>query len=121
MKNSIYKDLLIYHWENPKNYGIIKNPDKEASLVNTFCGDKIKISLKIKDKKIKKIKFLGKGCIISLASASLLTEAIKGKKISEIKKLNKEFILDLLGIKLGPTRLKCALLPLLALKRAIKN
>lgn len=121
MKDEIYKDLLIYHWKNPKNYGSIKNPDKEATLENHFCGDKIRIGVKTKDRKIDKIKFSGEGCIISLATASLLTEAVKGKRVSEVKKLNKDFVLGLLGIKLGPIRLKCALLPLLALKKAIED
>lgn len=116
---TIYKDVILHHWKNPKNFGKLKNPSKRAFLENPFCGDKIKMEAKIENGKIKEIKFSGSGCIISLATASLLTEYVKGKKISNLKNLNKDFILNLIGIKLGPTRLKCALLPLQVFQKMI--
>lgn len=120
MDKSFYKDLILFHWKNPKNYGSLKKPSKKVFLNNPFCGDAIKMEAIIKNDKIKDIKFSGKGCIISLATASLLTEYAKNKDISRLKKLDKNFILDLIKIDLGPTRLKCALLPLEALKKIIQ-
>ena len=120
MVESIYKDLILHHWRNPKNFGKLKNPSKIAFSENPFCGDRIKMEAKIKKGKIKEIKFSGKGCIISLATASLLTEHVKGKEILKLKNLDKEFILNLIGLKLGPTRLKCALLPLEVFQKLIK-
>jgi nitrogen fixation NifU-like protein len=120
MEETFYKDLILFHWRNPQNYGKLKKANKRAFLDNPFCGDAILMEAKIEKGKIKEIKFSGKGCIISKASASLLTEYVKGKKISEIKNLDKDFILKLLGIELGPTRLKCALLPLNVLKKLIQ-
>jgi nitrogen fixation NifU-like protein len=120
MEETFYKDLILFHWRNPQNYGKLKKANKRAFLDNPFCGDEISMEAKIEKGKIKEIKFSGKGCIISKASASLITEYVKGKKISEIKNLDKDFILKLLGIELGPTRLKCALLPLNVLKKLIQ-
>lgn len=119
MEDPLYKELILFHWKNPQNYGKLKNPDKVSFARNLACGDEIKMEVKIKTKKIKEIKFSGKGCIISQASASLLTEYLKGKDISEVKKIDKDFVLKLLGIQLGPTRLKCALLALEAIRRLI--
>jgi len=120
MEENLYHDFLLFHWRNPQNYGRLKNANKRAISDNPFCGDVIEMEAEIKDDKIKKIRFSGKGCIISIASASLLTEYVKNKKISELKKLDKDFILKLLNIKLGPTRLKCALLSLDVLKKLIQ-
>jgi nitrogen fixation NifU-like protein len=120
MEETFYKDLILFHWRNPQNYGKLKKANKRAFLDNPFCGDAISMEAKIEKGKIKEIKFSGKGCIISKASASLITEYAKGKKISEIKNLDKDSILKLLGIELGPTRLKCALLPLNVLKKLIQ-
>ena len=120
MEENFYKDLILFHWRNPQNYGKLKKANKKAFSENPFCGDEISMEAKIEKGKIKNIKLSGKGCIISKASASLLTEYVKGKEITELKKLDKDFILQLLGIELGPTRLKCALLPLEVLKKLIQ-
>lgn len=116
---SIYQEIILDHSRNPRNYGEIKNPTKTYSLNNSICGDKITIDVEIKNDKIKKIAFSGQGCVISKASASLLTEYAKGKKISRLIKLDKSTILDMLGIELSPLRLKCALLPLEVLRKVI--
>lgn len=120
MEGSIYKELILSHWRNPRNYGKIKNPQKSFFLANPFCGDEIKMEIKVEKGKIKEIKFSGRGCIISLSVASLLTEYVKKKEISKLKKLDKDFILNLIGFPLGPTRLKCALLPLEVFQKLIK-
>lgn len=116
---SIYQEIILDHSRNPKNYGEIKNPTKTFSLNNPLCGDQIKIDVIIQDNKIRNIAFSGQGCVISKASASLLTEYVKGKKISSLIKLDKSIILDMLGIELSPARLKCALLPLEVLRKVI--
>jgi len=118
MKKNLYRQLIIDLYQSPHNFGKIEKPDYQALVFNPFCGDSIKMQIKIDDKrKIKEIKFLGKGCAISIASASLLTDYLKGKSLEEINKLTKEKVLALLGINLSPLRLKCALLPFEALKR----
>ncbi len=116
--DDIYREIILDHFKNPRNFGKIKNPDAQAVENNPFCGDKIEMQIKlkvhkvIKSKVIEDIRFSGEGCAISTASASMLTERVMGRNIEEIQKLNTEDILKMLGISLTPTRLKCALLPL---------
>lgn len=116
---SLYKDLILAHYRNPKNYGRLRSLTKRVVLENPLCGDKIIIEVLIKKGKIQAVAFRGEGCIISRASASMVTEYIKGKSEKSLQKLDKDFIIKMLGISLGPVRLKCALLPLRAVKRLI--
>ncbi len=118
---SIYQDKILDHYRNPRNFGRIKNADKTAEVFNHVCGDRIDMDIVIKEGGVEEIRFEAKGCAISRASASLLTEYAKHKKIDELKKLDKAFIINLLEIDLGPNRIKCALLPLEALKKLIIN
>ncbi|MBI3379706.1 SUF system NifU family Fe-S cluster assembly protein [Candidatus Gottesmanbacteria bacterium] len=124
--DNIYREIILDHFKNPRNFGKMKNPDANAYENNPFCGDKIEIDVKIKNKEqrtknriIEDIKFRAEGCAISMASASMLTERVLGKNIKDIKKLNTEDILEMLGITLTPTRLKCALLPLEVLHKTL--
>ncbi len=117
--DSFYRDLILDHYKNPQNFGKINNPSASYKLHNSACGDVIQIYILAKDKKIENIKFKGEGCAISIASASLLTEHVLGKNIDEILKMNKDDILKLLGVTLTPTRLKCALLSLEVLHKAV--
>ena len=122
----IYREIILDHFKNPRNFGKIKNSTSSFSLYNSACGDKITIELRITNnesriKIIDDIKFSGEGCAISTASASMLTEKVLGKNIEEIKKLSTEDILKMLGTTLTPTRLKCALLPLEVLQKAINS
>lgn len=126
--DDLYREIILDHYKNPRNFGKLKNPTASFSLYNSACGDKIEIQFKIKNaqrapelKIIEDIRFTGEGCAISMASASMLTEKVMGKNIHEIKKLNTQYILDILGITLTPTRLKCALLPLEVLQKAINS
>lgn len=116
---NIYQAVILDHYHNPHNFGDMTGEDRQSHAVNSICGDKITMKVKIEKGKIVEIKFSGSGCAISMASASLLTDAIKGKPLSFLKKLQKDFILDLLGIDLSPNRLKCALLPLEAAQKLI--
>ncbi len=113
----IYREIILDYYRNPRNYGILEDVDIFRHDSNPLCGDEIEIYIKITENKVSDVKFLGKGCAISQASASMLTELIKGKDFDYVKKLTKEDILGNLGLQdLGPARIKCALLSLKALK-----
>ena len=119
MSSDIYKDIILDYYRNPRNFGDLPDPDVRAKDSNPLCGDIIEMQLKIRDGKVDDIRFKGKGCAISQASASMLTEAVKGKTLDELKALGKPDVLALLGIDPGPTRIKCALLVLKVLKVAV--
>ena len=116
---NIYEEDILDHYQNPRNYGDLENPDISYEEDNPLCGDKIHMDLKIEDGIIEDIRFHGYGCTISQAAASMLTEEIKGKPVEEVKKLTRDDILEMLGIPLGPVRLKCGLLALKVLKAGI--
>ncbi len=113
---NVYQEELLDHYENPSNYGTLPNPDISHEEDNPLCGDKIRIDLMVEDDIVTEVCFSGYGCTISQAAASMLTEEIEGKTLAEIKQLSKDDILDMIGIPLGPVRLKCALLALKVLK-----
>lgn len=116
----IYREIILDYYRNPRNYGKIQNPDVAQRDSNPLCGDELEMHLNIKDNKVADVKFTGKGCAISQASASMLTELIMGKDFDYVKKLSKEDILDNLGLHdLGPARIKCALLSLKVLKSGL--
>lgn len=118
----LYKDQIIEHWKNPRNFKRVKNPTSSVQLNNPLCGDKIGMSLYTKDGEVVDIGFWGGGCVISQAAASLLTErARKLKTIAKIKKINEKDYFKLLGISFSAGRRKCALLPLEVLKEAIRQ
>lgn len=112
-------EILLDHYHNPRNFGHLENPDIVHEEGNPSCGDQIRIEIKVEDNKIADIKFTGKGCTISQASASILTEIVKGKSLDEVKNFSKEDMLNALGIPISPIRLKCALLGLKVLKAGI--
>ncbi|HZS73771.1 MAG TPA: SUF system NifU family Fe-S cluster assembly protein [Candidatus Nitrosotalea sp.] len=116
----IYREIILDYYRNPRNYGKIQDPDIAQRDSNPLCGDELEMHLNIKDDKVADVKFTGKGCAISQASASMLTELILGKDFEYVKKLTKEDILDNLGLHdLGPARIKCALLSLKVLKSGL--
>lgn len=118
--DSIYREYILDHYKNPRNFGRLENPDISHRETNPLCGDEIGIYIKLDSKKnVSEIKFSGRGCAISQASASMLTEAIQGKNLSEIKSFKKENILEMLAIPISPVRLKCAILSLDTLKNGI--
>ena len=116
----IYREIILDYYRNPRNFGKLENPDIVNRDSNPLCGDELEMYINIKDNKVSEVKFTGKGCAISQASASLLTEIMMGKDFEDVKKLSKNDILESLGLTdLGPTRLKCALLSLKVLKVGI--
>jgi nitrogen fixation protein NifU and related proteins len=116
--DDFYRDYILDHYRNPRNFGQIENPDAQAEDLNPLCGDQIRIQLKVDDGVIRDLKFSGKGCAISQASTSMLTEAVKGMKLEDAAKLSKDVVLENVGIGISPTRLKCAMLGLRVLKSA---
>lgn len=115
--DDFYRELIIDHYQNPRYRGELNPHDITFEDSNPLCGDELRIDLRVDDEdKILEAAFSGRGCAISQASADLLLEYIQGKSLEEIKALTKEDILNLLGIELGPVRLKCALLSLKVLK-----
>jgi nitrogen fixation NifU-like protein len=112
----LYRDQIIDHYQNPRNHGTLEHPDISYEEDNPVCGDHIRIDLKVVDGKVAEARFDGHGCSISQAAASMLTESIIGKPLDEVRQMGKEQVLEMLGIPLGPVRLKCALLALKVLK-----
>ena len=118
--DDFYKENILDHYRHPRNTGHLEHPTHSHEEHNPLCGDKIRIDLHVNENDvIDQIAFSGKGCAISQASASMLTEMIEGKTLAEAKQIGKEEILDALGIEIGPVRLKCALLSLKALKAGV--
>ncbi len=114
--DQFYREYILDHYKNPRNYGRLEHPDITHEEDNPLCGDVVGMDFKIKDGVIEDIRFHGRGCAISQASASLLTERLKGIALDQAKKIDKNDVLGELGIQISPARIKCALLPLKVLK-----
>ncbi len=119
MDLDMYAEALIYSYENPSNKGTIKNADASMHEENISCGDKITVYLSFEKGKVKDVKFEGSGCVISMGTASMLTDAIKGRSLEEIEKMNRNELLKLINIDPGPVRMHCATLSLRAIKKAV--
>lgn len=115
----IYRQEIIDHYQNPRNFGTLKKPTVSHEEANSFCGDKIRMDLQIRGDQIHDVAFTGIGCAISVASASFLTEMVKGKKVDEVKKITGDDLVKRIGIELSPTRLKCAWLSFEVLSKAL--
>jgi nitrogen fixation NifU-like protein len=116
--DDFYRDYILDHYRNPRNFGSLERSDVAAEDLNPLCGDQIRIELKLDDGVVSDLRFSGKGCAISQASASMLTEQVKGMKLSDVAKLSKDAVLENVGISISPTRMKCAMLGLRVLKSA---
>jgi len=115
----LYSEIILDYYKNPRNKGPLENANAQSEEYNPSCGDKISVQLKIEDNKIIKANFDGVGCAISQAAASMLTEEIIGKTIEEVKAMDTPDIINMLGIDISPGRIKCALLGLSTIKKAI--
>ena len=120
MQDSVYRDIILEHWQNPQNYGMIQNADINIQDYNPYCGDSIRLTIKLEKNRVKQIAFTGEGCAISKASASLFTEELKNRLIEDLRKIDPQEVLDLLGVTLTPTRTKCALLIFKTLQKGLK-
>ncbi len=119
LKNAgMYRDFILDHYKNPRNSGTIENALHKHDS-NPLCGDELDVYLKIEDGTIVDIKFQGHGCAISQASMSMLTDHIKGKTVEDVINMEKKEMLDMLGIELSVSRVKCALLGFLTIKKGL--
>jgi nitrogen fixation NifU-like protein len=116
--DDFYKEYILDHYRNPRNFGHLDAPDAVAEDLNPLCGDKIRVEMTFKDGKVDDIKFSGGGCAISQASMSMLTESVKGETLETVAKLPIESVLENVGIGISPARMKCATLGLKVLKSA---
>jgi nitrogen fixation NifU-like protein len=120
LSDDIYREIILDHYRNPRNKGKLLDADVSIHDSNPLCGDEVDIHLKVDGDNVRDIKFEGRGCAISQASASMLTEMVMGKALTSVKGLTKEDILENIGLlNLGPARIKCALLSLKVLKLAM--
>jgi nitrogen fixation protein NifU and related proteins len=121
MSDDMYREQILEHAKHPHNFGSLAAPSLSHEEYNPLCGDKVRIDLLIEEDVIADVAFSGRGCAISQASASLLTDELRGKTVAEAKALSKDDLLELIGIPLSknPVRLKCALLSLKALKAGL--
>jgi nitrogen fixation NifU-like protein len=117
--DDFYKEYILDHYRNPRNFGHLEHPTAVAEDLNPLCGDKIQMELLVGDDgKVADVRFSGKGCAISQASASMLTETLKGKTLEEVAHLSHDVVLENVGIGISPTRMKCAMLGLKVAKSA---
>ena len=119
--DQMYREVILDHYKNPRGHGTMDHADAEAEGQNPLCGDEVSIYVAFGDdgETIDEVKFSGRGCAISQAATSMLTELVQGRKASEVALLAKEELLEEIGIPLTPIRLKCALLGLGVLKVAL--
>ncbi len=119
--DQLYREVILDHYKNPRGHGAIENADAHAEGQNPLCGDEVTIYVSFGDDgdTIDDVKFEGRGCAISQAATSMLTEMVKGRSATEVAALPKEDLLEEIGIPLTPVRLKCAILGLGVLKVAL--
>lgn len=120
--DSLYRDEILEHYRRPHNFGTLEHPDVSYEGSNPLCGDRITLMLDLDAAgTVTDVAFSGRGCAISQASASLLTDTLRGRSTEDLRRLGKDDVLELLGIEIGPARLKCALLSLDTLQRALAS
>jgi nitrogen fixation NifU-like protein len=119
--DQLYREVILDHYKNPRGHGVMEDADADAEGMNPLCGDEVTIYVRFGEDSdtIDEVKFSGRGCAISQAATSMLTEMVQGKKASEVAVLDKDELLDEIGIPLTPIRLKCAMLGLTTLKVAL--
>lgn len=118
---NIYQQEILDRYQNPENQGIPESYNANSESSNLSCGDSITVYMDIKDEKINNIKYVGEGCVISLATADILADELKSMKTEDVIKMDWEDLTEILGITLTSSRIKCALLSLNAIKKAIKD
>jgi nitrogen fixation NifU-like protein len=117
--DDLYRDYILEHSRRPHNFGVIEDPSASFEGSNPLCGDRITLQIGVRDGVVERIGFTGRGCAISQASASLLTDEIKGKPLADVEAFRADDLLDLLGIEISPARLKCAMLSHETLRNAL--
>ena len=116
---TLYSDVLLDHYRNPRNYGSLPSPDISHEVFNPLCGDRVRIELVIRKGRIEEARFVGDGCAICIAAASILTELITGREINFA--VSDDRLLSALESEIKPSRIRCALLPLEALRSGVEG
>jgi nitrogen fixation NifU-like protein len=117
--DELYRDQILEHYKRPHNFGAVEDADLEFEDTNPFCGDEQRVTIKLDAAdKVSEVAFEGKGCAISTAATSLLTDELVGMSREELVRLPKDYVLELLGIDISATRMKCAMLGLKIVKSA---
>ena len=121
--DDLYREVILDHYKNPRNYGLLEPSDAHAEGQNPLCGDEVSVSIRFAEdgETIEEIGFEGRGCAVSQAATSMLTDIVKGRKATDIASLPKEEILEEVGIPLTPVRMKCAILGLGVVKVALNR
>src|SRR5579872_4469272 len=117
--DDFYKDYILEHYRQPRNFGHLEGATAAAEDLNPLCGDRLRFEMKVNDKGVvEDVRFSGRGCAISQASASMLTETLKGMPLEDVARLDMQVVLDNVGIGISPARMKCATLCLKVAKSA---
>jgi nitrogen fixation protein NifU and related proteins len=119
--DDLYRENILDHYKNPRNSGHLDHPTVSAEGVNPLCGDELSVELLVEDGVVMDVRYNGRGCAISQAAASMISDAVKGRPVEEVERIGREDVLDELGIPLTPIRLKCALLSVGVLKVALAH
>jgi nitrogen fixation NifU-like protein len=117
--DDLYRDYILEHYRRPHNFGTMEDATASYEGANPLCGDRITLQVRVRDGVVDGVAFTGRGCAISQASASLLTDEVKGKPVATAEAMSSTDVLDLLGIEISPARMKCALLSLDTLQHAL--
>ncbi|MGD2143199.1 MAG: SUF system NifU family Fe-S cluster assembly protein [Anaerolineae bacterium] len=117
--SNLYREQILDHYGNPRNEGILEEPDISHERDNPVCGDVVRLDIRLENGKVSEARFTGQGCVISMASASMFTEEILGKTIAELKHMDDEHMFEMLGVDLGPSRSHCGVLPLRVLQQGL--
>ena len=119
--DQLYREVILDHYKNPRGHGLLEDADAQAEGQNPLCGDEVSIYVAFGEDgdTIEEVKFSGRGCAISQAATSMLTELVQGRSAQEVATLQRDELLDEIGIPLTPVRLKCAILGLTTLKLAL--
>jgi nitrogen fixation NifU-like protein len=117
--DSLYREVILDHYKNPRGHGVIEDADAVAEGQNPLCGDEVSIAIAFEGDTIADVKFQGRGCAISQAATSMLMDMVKGRSAEEVATMSRDELLEEVGIPLTPVRLKCALLGLGVLKVAL--
>ena len=116
--DALYRDYILDHYKNPRNFGELEPHDLEWRDHNPLCGDELGVHLRVEDGRIAELRFHGQGCAISQAAASIASEELVGLEVEQVPSLSADWVIDLLGIQISPTRRKCALLSLKVMRGA---
>jgi nitrogen fixation NifU-like protein len=118
---NVYREHVLDHYRHPHNEGILEDADISWELDNPVCGDLVRFDVRLEDGRVSETRFSGRGCVICMASASMLTDEILGKSVEELELMADEDVFRMLGVTLGPVRAKCGLLPLRVLQEGIER